>query len=73
MKEPTITLPVSVAAVALDLAEVMSKPMTTEAVVQCVQRAEFLIPELQQAFYREDIDPDAVERAELPPLFRRPS
>lgn len=71
--EPTITIPISQAAVMLDLVETVAKPMSTEAVVDSIQRAEYLVPIVQQAFAEAGIDPDEVERPELPPLFTRPS
>lgn len=69
----SIELPAEVAALALDLADAMSRPMTTEAVVDCIQRAKFLVPALEAAFEDAGIDPDETDRAEMPPLMQRPS
>jgi hypothetical protein len=71
--EPIITLPASLAAVMLDLVETVSKPMSTGAVVDSIQRSEFLLPLLEQAFLEQGIDPDEIERPELPPLMQFPS
>lgn len=71
--EPTVSIPISLAAVILDLVETVSRPMSTEAVVGAIQRAEFLVPVLEEAFATIEVDPTTIERPELPPLFRRPS
>jgi hypothetical protein len=68
----TISLPADVAAIALDLADAMSTPMSTETVVECIQRAKFLVPAFEEAFALAGIDPDDYERAEMPPLLQLP-
>ena len=65
----TIALPAPIAAIALDLAGAMSSPMSTDDVVDCIQRAQFLVPKLLGAFEAAGIDPAAVERADMPPLL----
>ena len=65
----TISLPAPIAAIALDLAATMSTPMSTDDVVDCIQRANFLVPAFLEAFEAAGMDPAAVERADMPPLL----
>jgi len=63
-----ITLPDEVAVAVLDLAEAMTNPTTPEQIAFNLRVAAFLLPQMEMAFAEADVDPDEVERPEIPLL-----
>ena len=63
-----IEIPDDVAAVVLDLARSMSGPTSPEQMGYDLRRAYWLAEEMTQAFESEGVDPDDIERPEMPLL-----
>lgn len=63
-----IVLPDEVAVAVLDLAEAMTNPTTPEQIGFNLRVAAYLLPEMENAFAAAKVDPDEVERPEIPLL-----
>lgn len=63
-----ILLPDEVAVAVLDLAEAMTNPTTPEQIAFNLRVAAYLLPEMYTAFEEAEVDPDEVERPDIPLL-----
>lgn len=69
-----VELTPEIAALALDLFDIVNGPMSAASVVLIVQQSCVLIPAFEEAMRRAGIDPDDndIERPDLPDLISRP-
>ena len=64
----TIHLPDNVVAVVLDLVEALNSPTDDDGFMLNLRRAAMLQPLLEQAFDEVGIDPDRIDRPDIPRL-----
>ena len=61
-----IVLTPEVAAVALDIAELFCGPVSPDDAAFALRQARYLFPKLEAAFKAAKVDPEEVERPEIP-------